>query len=186
MTAASDAKKRARKITTVVFDVDGVLTDGGIILESSGQEIKRFNVQDGTGIKYLLRSGLHAAFISGRESNAVKARAKDLGVAYLYQGCKDKIKAYEDLKRVLSVSDSEIACLGDDLPDIPLMLRSGLAVAVANARPEVKRLAHLVTKAPGGAGAAREFAEWLLKATGRWDAIMSRYLPSSGGRSVQA
>ena len=176
------AAKRASRIRMIVFDVDGVLTDGGIIFDSSGREIKRFDVQDGSGIKYLMRSGFSVALISGRESEAVRARAKDLGIPYLYEGYKEKLKAYEDLKRVCSLGDAEIACVGDDLADVPLMLACGLAAAVANARPEVKKIAHLVTKSRGGAGAAREFAEWLLKATGRWDAILERYFPKRRSR----
>lgn len=175
-----DAAGRAAKVTTVVFDVDGVLTDGGILIDSTGGEIKRFNVQDGTGIKYLMRAGIRVAIISGRESHAVIARARELDITDVYQGRKDKIDAYEDLRRMHSLSDAEMAFVGDDLPDIPVMRAAGLAVAVANARPEVKAVAHYVTEKAGGAGAAREFAEWLLKAAGKWDGIMERYLPREG------
>ncbi len=173
--AADDLKERAGRVTTVIFDIDGVLTDGSILLDSSGSEIKRFNVHDGTGIKYLRRSGFNLAIISGRASSAVDARAGDLGIEHVYQGYKEKLKAYADLKKRLSIIDREVAFVGDDLPDIPVMRLCGLAVAVANARQEVLREAHMVTEATGGAGAAREFAEWLLRATGRWDQIISRY-----------
>lgn len=172
--------QRARRISAVVFDVDGVLTDGSITIDSLGTEIKRFNVQDGTGIKFLRRSQITPAIITGRESGAVKARAADLGIEYLYQGYKQKMGAYEDFKKRLALGDDEIAYLGDDLPDIPVMGVCGLAVTVPNARPEVKRVAHIILETPGGQGAAREFVEWLLKAGGRWDAIISRYLPDGG------
>lgn len=173
----SEAELRARDITTVIFDVDGVLTDGSIFIDSSGTETKRFNVYDGSGLKYLRRSGITLAFLSGGESAAVEARASDLGILHVYLGYKEKMKAYENLKKRLDISDGQIAYMGDDFPDMPVMRLVGLAVAVSNARDEVKRVAHMVTAASGGAGAAREFAEWFLKATGRWEAIMQRYLP---------
>jgi len=177
---SADAEQRAKKITTVIFDVDGVLTDGGIYLGNDGEEMKRFNVLDGTGIKYLIRAGLKVGIISGRQSGAVNARAKELGIVDVYQGYSDKIKAYEDLKRLYDIADEQIAYMGDDLPDIPVIRRAGLVAAVANAHPKVKALAHYVTSAAGGEGAAREFAEWLLFALGRWDAIMARYQPHGG------
>jgi 3-deoxy-D-manno-octulosonate 8-phosphate phosphatase (KDO 8-P phosphatase) len=170
-------RERALKVTTVIFDVDGVLTDGGIILDSSGAETKRFNVQDGSGLKYLRRSGYELAIISGRESSAVAARAANLGIEHVYQGAKRKIKAYEDLKRKLGVSDEQVAYVGDDLPDVPVMRQCALAVAVANARPEVRAVAHYVTSVGGGGGAAREAAEWLLKLSGKWPSILERYFP---------
>jgi len=179
-----DVRSRAQRITTVIFDVDGVLTDGSIVIDSTGGEIKRFNVYDGTGIKYLSRAGFRVVFVSGRQSAAVAARAKDLSVTDIYQGYRDKIKAYEDLKRLYVLGDEEIAYVGDDLPDIPVMRRAGLAAAVANARDEVKALAQYVTSAAGGKGAAREFAEWLLGATGRWEGIMARYAPGAGEGSA--
>ena len=170
-----DLKERAARVTTVVFEVDGVMTDGSIYLDSSGSEIKCFNVHDGSGIKYLRRSGLTLGIISGRESAAVEARAGDLGIEHVYQGYKVKLNAYGDLKARLEISDDQIAYIGDDFPDIPVMRLCGLAVAVANARPEVRAAAHHVTETAGGHGAAGEFAEWFLKLTGRWQAILSRY-----------
>lgn len=171
----ADAEERAKKVTTVVFDVDGVLTDGGIYIDSHGEEIKRFNVQDGAGIKYLQRGGFRVAIISGRESRSVAARAEELGIVDLYQGHKEKIKAFDDLLTVHALSPENVAYMGDDLPDLPVMRVAGLAAAVANARYEVKAIAHYVSDVAGGQGAAREFAEWLLMATGKWDGIMSRY-----------
>jgi 3-deoxy-D-manno-octulosonate 8-phosphate phosphatase (KDO 8-P phosphatase) len=177
MTNENEKLRRAASIKMVVFDVDGVLTDGSIMLDASGSEIKRFNVKDGSGMKFLRRSGLRLAIISGRESAAVEARASDLGIEYVYQGCKQKLPAYEDLKKRAGLDDDEIAYIGDDLPDVPVMRRCGLAVAVADAVGETRSAAHHVTAAVGGKGAARELAEWLLRAQGRWEAILSRYFP---------
>jgi len=163
------------KIRLVVFDVDGVLTDGKIALDAHGVETKAFNVQDGTGIKYLLRSGIKVAFITGRQSGAVALRARELGVEDVYQGAKVKLEAYEKLVEKYGLHDDEICYVGDDLPDLPVMRRVGLAVAVANARLEIKNEAAYVTQAQGGGGAAREVAEKILKGQGKWDAILSRY-----------
>lgn len=163
------------KVKMVVFDVDGVLTDGKIIIDSAGIETKTFNVQDGTGIKYLLRSGIKVAFITGRQSVAVALRARELGVEDVYQGAKEKLGPYTELIRKHGLHDDEVCYVGDDLPDIPVMRRVGVPVAVANCRPEVKNEAAYVTRAEGGSGAAREVAEKILKDQGKWDTILSRY-----------
>lgn len=184
MNEKSGSAERAKRISTIVFDVDGVLTDGGMMIDSAGGETKRFHVKDGTGIKYLQRSGLVVAIISGRESAAVRLRAGELGIEHVYLGYKVKLEAYDELKRALSVSDAEIAYMGDDLPDVPVMRISGLAVTVADACAEVRGIAHLVTDAAGGYGAAREFAEWFLKSTGRWESILRRYFPAGEGEIV--
>jgi len=170
-----DLERRARGITTLVLDVDGVLTDGGILLASDGAELKRFDVQDGSAIVYLIRAGLRVAIISGRRAAAVEARAQELGIEDVYQGYHWKLDAFEELQKKHGLRAEEIACIGDDLPDIPLMRMAGLGVAVANARPEVIGVAHHVTRAAGGAGAVREAAEWLLKIQGKWDGILARY-----------
>jgi 3-deoxy-D-manno-octulosonate 8-phosphate phosphatase (KDO 8-P phosphatase) len=162
-------------IRAVILDVDGVLTDGRIFLRDDGSETKCFHAWDGAGIKYLLRSGIQVAFLSGRESEAVRHRARELGVAHVRQGAKDKLPAYESLLADLGLSDAEVCYVGDDLPDIPVMRRVGLSVAVADAREEVRALAHYVTHASGGQGAVREVAERLLKAAGKWAAILARY-----------
>ena len=163
------------KIKMVVFDVDGVLTDGKIVLDMHGVETKSFNVQDGTGIKYLLRSDIRVGLITGRQSGVVSLRARELGIEDIYQGVKVKLEAYEKLVEKHGLHDEEVCYVGDDLPDIPVMRRVGLPVAVANARLEVKNEAAYVTQAEGGAGAAREVAEEILKGQGKWDTIMSRY-----------
>ena len=163
------------KTKMVIFDVDGVLTDGKIMLDENGTETKSFNAMDGAGIKYLLRSGIGVAFITGRRSGAVALRARELGVEDVYQGVKVKLEAYEKLLEKHSLHDDEICYVGDDLPDIPVMRRAAFPVAVASARLEVKNEAAYVTRAEGGAGAAREVAERILKEQGRWDSIVSRY-----------
>lgn len=162
-------------VRAVICDVDGVLTDGGIEIADDGLETKRFHVWDGTGIKYLLRSGIQVAFLTGRTSRAVEHRARELGVAHVRQGAKDKLPAYQELLAALGVSDAETCYIGDDLMDLPPMRRAGYAVAVGDARDEVRAAAHYVTHAPGGRGAVRELAERLLKAQGKWADIMRRY-----------
>ena len=165
----------AEEVRAVICDVDGVLTDGSIILCDDGTEAKRFHVWDGTGIKYLLRSGIEVAFLTGRESPVVVRRARELGVKHLRQGAKDKVPAYEELLADLGVDDRQACYVGDDLPDIPVMRRAGFAVAVGNARAEVQAAADHVTTAPGGQGAVRELAELILKAQGKWQAVVARY-----------
>jgi 3-deoxy-D-manno-octulosonate 8-phosphate phosphatase (KDO 8-P phosphatase) len=159
----------------VVMDVDGVLTDGRILYDGSGRQGVLFNVRDGTGIKYLHRAGLKTGLITGRNSDAVRRRAETLGIEEVVQGAKVKMEAYEELRRRAGLADEEMAYVGDDLPDIPVMRRVGLAVAVPNAAPAVIELAHMVTRRAGGEGAARELAEFILKAQGAWDGIMERY-----------
>jgi len=162
-------------VRAVILDVDGVLTDGRILLRDDGTETKCFHVWDGTGIRYLLRSGIQVAFLTGRESEAVTCRARELGVSQVRQGAKNKLPAYESLLAALSLRDEAVCYIGDDLPDIPVMRRVAFSVAVATAREEVRALADYVTHAPGGQGAVREVAERILKAQGKWAAILSRY-----------
>jgi YrbI family 3-deoxy-D-manno-octulosonate 8-phosphate phosphatase len=162
-------------VLALICDVDGVLTDGRVVLGSGGLELKSFHVADGTGIKYLLRSGIGVGFLTGRESDAVARRAEELGVAHVRQGAKDKLPAYESLAAALGVPDEGVCYVGDDLPDLPVLRRVGCPVAVADAREEVRAVAHYVTEAPGGHGAVRELAEHILKARDRWAAILSRY-----------
>lgn len=164
-------------IRAVILDVDGVLTDGGIIIGDDGAETKRFHTHDGAGIKYLLRSGIQVALLSGRRCEAVERRARELGIAHIRQGAKDKLPAYEELLTELGLPDEAVCYVGDDLTDIPVLRRAGVAVAVASARPEVRAVADEVTEAPGGQGAVRELAERLLKAQGKWETILARYQP---------
>lgn len=166
----------AAQVKLVILDVDGVLTDGGITIDSDGRELKRFNVYDGTGIKYLQRCGLQVALLSGRDTEATAIRARQLGIDIVYQGAADKLEVLEEIKRRTGTRESEIAYMGDDLLDLPVMRRIGYPMAPANARPEVRQIAEYVTKVEGGHGAVREAAEHLLRAQKRWGALVERYL----------
>jgi len=162
-------------VRAVVCDVDGVLTDGTLYLGPEGVELKGFHVHDGAGIQWLLRSGVGVGLLTGRESEVVARRARELGIEHVRQGAGDKLAAFEQLLGELGVA-AEAACyVGDDLADIPVLRRAGLAVAVADAREEVRAAADLVTHARGGRGAVRELAERILKAQGTWAAVVSRY-----------
>ena len=152
-------------IKCLILDVDGVLTDGSIWLNEQGQEFKQFYVQDGLGIQRLQRSGIPVAVISGRSSGSVTARMKELQVKYVYQGCFDKLQNFNLLIKELGIKPQEVAYMGDDLPDLPVMQLAGLSIAVANACPEVKAIAHWQTEKSGGHGAVREVCDRLLKVT---------------------
>ena len=169
---------RARKIKVLLTDVDGVMTDGHVWLlsehDGSTLELKSFDAHDGVGMMLLKIAGLRTGIITGRSSAAVARRAQEGGVEFLYQGVPYKIPVYEEILQKAGVTDAEVAYVGDDLPDIPLMKRVGLAVAVANAEPEVKRAAHYVTARSGGDGAIREVVELLLKAQGRWEEMITK------------
>jgi len=167
---------KAQKVKWLVVDVDGVLTDGTAFYGHGGFEGVAFDIQDGAGIKYLKRLGIRTAIISGRTAHAVLYRARELGIDDVIQGAKVKNVAYEALKERLGFQDSEVCYMGDDLPDLPIMRRVGLAAAVSNARPEVREAADLVTSASGGRGAVRELAEFILKAQGKWGEILGRYV----------
>ena len=168
--------EKAERIRLVAFDVDGVLTDGSITLTDGGEQIKSFSVTDGTGIKYLMRAGLDVALITGRSSRAVEHRAAELGIEYVFQGAKRKIEPYEALLEMTGLTDENVAYVGDDLPDIPILRRCGLGIAVADAADEVKEAADRITAARGGKGAAREVAEFILKAQDKWQQILARYV----------
>jgi len=168
-------KEKARNISMIILDVDGALTDGGIILDSNGVEQKRFHVRDGHGIKMAQRVGITIAIITGRRSEVVEIRAKELGITEVYQRSLDKVETYEKLKEKLGISEEETAYVGDDIVDIPVMRRVGLSFAVADAEPYVKDEAHLVTERGGGKGAVREVIDFILKARGDWDSVTSKY-----------
>ena len=161
-----DVTERAARVRLVVFDVDGVLTDGRLYYGAGGEELKVFHVHDGQGMKRLMRTGVTLAIISGRDSIAVTRRMQDLSIAHVFQGDEDKLPILERLLKKLGLGLEQVACVGDDLPDLPLMQKVGLAVAVANALPVVKQAAHLVTTARGGRGAAREVCDMILAAQG--------------------
>jgi 3-deoxy-D-manno-octulosonate 8-phosphate phosphatase (KDO 8-P phosphatase) len=158
------------------MDCDGVLTDGRIILLGADDEQKSFHTRDGHGLVLLHRAGLRSGIISGNKSSAVERRARDLGIAYVRQGTWDKIVEFEEVLKEAGVDDAEAAFIGDDVTDIPLMQRVGLAVAVADAAEEVRGVAHFVTQLPGGFGAVREVTDLILKAQGRWAELMRKYI----------
>jgi 3-deoxy-D-manno-octulosonate 8-phosphate phosphatase (KDO 8-P phosphatase) len=156
----------ARRLALLVLDVDGVLTDGGLWFGARGEALKRFHVRDGHGIKLLQAAGLQVAVISGRRSAAVSARARELGIRHVYQGVTDKNQVLERLLRKLDITDTQMACMGDDTPDIPMFVRAGFAVAVRDAHPLALAAAHCCTTLGGGQGAVREVCDWLLAARG--------------------
>jgi 3-deoxy-D-manno-octulosonate 8-phosphate phosphatase (KDO 8-P phosphatase) len=171
-------KKRAAKIKILLMDVDGTMTDGGVILlsqlDGSALEIKSFDAHDGQGLTLAATAGLRTGCITGRESSALLRRAQEMKMEFVYMKQPLKMPAYEDILRITGASDAEVAYVGDDLPDIPLMRRAGLAVAVGDAVPEVKKAAHYTTKAFAGRGAIREAVELVLKSKGIWDAMIDK------------
>ncbi len=171
----SELLEIAKKIRLLILDVDGVLTDGAIILDNEGNEFKHFHVRDGHGIKLLVQHGVQVAIITGRFSRVVQRRAHELGISEVYQKCYNKVIAYEKIKAKYNLSDEEVAYMGDDIVDIPLLRRVALPVAVADAHEDAKRFALLITKNKGGKGAVREVAETILKAKGLWEGILSEY-----------
>tara|TARA_A100001518_G_C1217174_1_gene60263 strand:- start:434 stop:967 length:534 start_codon:yes stop_codon:yes gene_type:complete len=168
--------ERARAIRLAIFDVDGVLTDGRLYFMPDGTEFKSFNTLDGHGIKMLMASGVETAIISGRKSPLVERRAANLGIKHLIQGREDKLTALNELRQIIPVEMHQIAHLGDDLPDLPVMRRVGLGMAVASADGFVREHAHGVTRAVGGAGAAREFCELIMHAQGTLEQAQAAYL----------
>ncbi|MDD5240415.1 MAG: 3-deoxy-manno-octulosonate-8-phosphatase KdsC [Sulfuricella sp.] len=171
-----DAFERAKKIRLAIFDVDGVMTDGRLYLTDGGQEFKAFNSLDGHGMKMLQRSGVELAIITGRISQLVALRAANLGVIHLYQGAEDKLAAFLDLLKKTGVDPSECAYMGDDVIDLPVMRRCGLATCVPAAPALVKQHAHYVADLPGGDGAVRELCELIMQAQGTFEAQLAPYL----------
>jgi len=164
------------KIQLIIFDVDGVLTDGGLYFTEDGAEFKRFNSLDGHGIKMLKDNGVEIAVITARDSKTVAYRMKNLGIAHFYQGQSDKVVAFSDLLQKLNLSADEVAYVGDDVIDLPVMTKVGFAIAVANAHDTVKQYANLITEKSGGHGAVREVCDFILKAQGKFDDAMKLYL----------
>ncbi len=173
-----DIINKAKDIELVIFDVDGVMTDGGLFFGDDGQEYKAFNSLDGHGIRMLIDGGIMPAVITGRKSNVVEHRMKDLGVELIYQGYRDKTPAFEALLEEVDVSIDNVAYVGDDVVDLPVMSRVGLAIAVQNAHPFVKQHAHWITARSGGYGAARDVCELLLEARGMLAGMLESYLYS--------
>jgi 3-deoxy-D-manno-octulosonate 8-phosphate phosphatase (KDO 8-P phosphatase) len=171
-----DINEKANQIRLVIFDVDGVLTDGSLYLGDDGQEYKAFHSKDGHGMKMLQASGIQIGIITGRTSEVVRIRMRSLGVEHVYQGKLDKLPAYDELKAAIGLRDEQIAYVGDDVVDLPVMVRVGLAIAVQDAHPLVKQHAHWVTPSNGGRGAAREVCELLMDAQGNLAPALERYL----------
>src|SRR5665213_1378934 len=171
--SALSLNARAKQIRVLLMDVDGVLTDGHIWLlsrrDGTASEIKGFSAYDGAGLKLARAAGLRTGVITGRESTAVAQRARECEIEFVYQHRATKMGSFEEILQLTGADPSEVSYVGDDLPDIPVLERVGLAVAVANAAPEVKRAAHFVTTRSGGAGAVREVIELIVKAQGKWE-----------------
>lgn len=162
-------------IRLLLLDVDGVMTDGGIIYDANGLETKVFNVKDGHGIKMLQRHGIEVGIITGRTSQVVAFRAKELGISLVYQGALKKLDSYEDVKQKTGLDDRQIAYVGDDVIDVPVMRRVAFAAAPADALMEARTVAHYVTSRAGGRGAVREVCDLILKGRGLWDEVAARY-----------
>jgi 3-deoxy-D-manno-octulosonate 8-phosphate phosphatase (KDO 8-P phosphatase) len=179
MIIADEIISRARQIRLLLLDCDGVLTDGGLYYTFDGKRVmegvKAFHIHDGQGFKLAREAGLKLGVISGRISPALTARARELQIDHLHQGVDDKLSVYEEIRTAEGLDDSQVAYVGDDLLDLPVMRRAGLAVAVADAVEEIRECAHFVTNKAGGRGAAREVVELLLKAQDKWRESLQRY-----------
>ena len=175
VTSAENLAKRASRIRMLLLDVDGVLTDGTIVYGSSSTELKLFDVQDGFGIVLARAVGIKVGILTARVSEAVERRASELALDEVVQGSQDKSASFQDMLLRQSMSAEEVAFIGDDWPDLPILQKVGLPIAVANARPEVKAASVMVTDSPGGRGAVREAIEWLLGLRGEKAALLERF-----------
>lgn len=173
--ATADVVERAAKVRLLIFDVDGVLTDGSLYFGHDGREYKVFHSRDGHGMKMLRDSGVEIAIITARSSQAVAYRAANLGLEHVYQGQQEKRVAYAQVIAKLNISHEEVGYVGDDVVDLPVMVQVGLAIAVADAHPEVLKRAHWSTHHPGGRGAARDACELIMRARGVWESAVARY-----------
>lgn len=167
---------RAKQIRLIIFDVDGVLTDGSLYLGDDGQEYKAFNSKDGLGMKLLQKNGVEIGIITGRTSNVVSIRMESLGIHHVYQGQRHKAPAFKELRDKLGLKNEQIAYVGDDVVDLPIMRQVGLAITVQDAHPLIKQHAHWQTLAGGGRGAAREICEMLMEAQGTLEQAFEKYL----------
>ena len=170
-----DLSARCRPIELLLSDVDGVLTDGGVIFDNEGIEIKRFHIRDGLGIKLWQRAGHHFGLVTGRASNIVQLRAVELGVDLVRQGVEDKLPAVKQIMAERGLKPEQVCYVGDDLPDLPVLQHVGMAIAVGDGSEDLHSAAHYVTKANGGRGALREVIEMLLKAQNRWNDLLRKY-----------
>ncbi len=171
-----DIMEKAAHIRLVIFDVDGVLTDRSLFIGDDGQEYKAFNSLDGHGMRMLQDAGVQIGIITGRSSEVVRIRMESLGINHVYQGQREKLPAYQELKQKLALKDEQIAYVGDDVVDLPVMTRVGFSVAVQDAHSFTKQHAHWITPSKGGHGAAREVCELLMDAQGKLQAALNKYL----------
>jgi 3-deoxy-D-manno-octulosonate 8-phosphate phosphatase (KDO 8-P phosphatase) len=172
-------EERAAPVRLILFDVDGVLTDGTLLLHADGSESKVFDIKDGTGIVWAQRAGLTVGILSARNSAATTQRAAQLGITLIHQGVKSKLETYDQITDTLMLEDEQVAYMGDDVLDLPVLLRVGLAAAPADAVEAVRSRVHWVSRCQGGAGAARELIELILRAQDRWDALVASYLSAA-------
>lgn len=175
MMSLQQVYQRAAAVRLIIFDVDGVLTDGSLFYGDDGQEYKAFNSLDGHGIKMLRMSGVESAIITGRTSNVVLHRAKNLNITRIFQGADDKLASYQTLLQETGLRPEQTAYMGDDIVDLPVLRRCGLAITVPGAPEPVMRQVHYVTRAPAGRGAAREACELIMRAQGTWEAQLALY-----------
>jgi 3-deoxy-D-manno-octulosonate 8-phosphate phosphatase (KDO 8-P phosphatase) len=167
--------EKIRRVRILILDVDGVLTDGRIVIDDAGLESKQFDVRDGHGLKMLMRCGIGVVLLTGRQSRVVEHRAADLGITEVHQGILNKAEVFAEILKRRDMVPEESACVGDDVVDIPLLRRTGFSVAVADAVPEAREIADYVTRHRGGRGAVREVCEVILKAQNRWTDVAVRY-----------
>jgi len=165
---------KAKNIKLVILDVDGVMTDGRIVIDDNGVESRNFDIKDGMGVVVMMMSGIDVAIITSKKSGAVRHRAEELKIKRFYEGIKKKTEPYEEMLKEMGITDAEVAYVGDDLVDLSMMKRVGLPIAVGDAVDDVKAHAAYVTKARGGYGAVREVAEMILKSQDKWDKILSK------------
>lgn len=171
--------ERAARVRLILFDVDGVLTDGRVLLHADGSESKQFHIRDGIVIIWAQRVGLTIGLLSARMSPTTAARAAQLGITLVHQGVASKIDAYDQIVSDIGLNDEEVAYMGDDIVDIAVLLRVGLAAAPADAVPEVRERVHWVAPSKGGSGAARDLLELILRAQGQWDTIVRSFTPEA-------
>ncbi|MGE4580573.1 MAG: KdsC family phosphatase [Desulfuromonadales bacterium] len=170
-------KDRLTKIRLLLLDVDGILTDGRIIYDHDGVESKMFDVKDGHGLKLIQRAGIRVGIITGRSSEVVALRARELGIDIVYQGAKEKMVPYREILENLGLMDDEVAYMGDDLVDLPVLTRVGFSATVADAVEDIKPYVHYVAQKKGGRAAVREVCDLLLKESGKWSEVTRRYFP---------
>ncbi|MCP4668726.1 MAG: HAD-IIIA family hydrolase [Deltaproteobacteria bacterium] len=168
-------EKASQKIRLIFLDVDGVMTDGRVTIDDRGEETKSFNVKDGLGLKLLMAHNIEVVIVSGRESKAVAHRAGELGIIEVHQGVTDKQVLLRGIIRDKGLEKDEICSMGDDLPDLPMLMEAGTRIAVSDAVKEVREVADFITKSRGGHGAVREACEWILKSQGRWSAVVAAH-----------